>query len=320
MRVILIAQCLVPAAVVVALLLARPSSWLTAALQLGAALLLLTALARVGLWLFPPWWTPWAFAGAGIVATAWSLRRLAPRSMMPSGVLAWSGSGMAALVAVGSCVVLVRSAHAGTPPPGDVVDLELPFASGHYMVVNGGAWEPMNAHRESARSPDPRFLPWRGNGWAVDLVEVDALGRRSTGMLPSDPDAYRIYGRELIAPCGGVVVMAVDGLPDMPVPEYDRTNLAGNHVVLACRGVHVVMAHLRTGSVDVREGDAVVAGQPLAEIGNSGGTGEPHLHLHVQRPGPPGLPLGGDPVPARIAGRFLVRGDRLSGTDPGSGS
>ena len=100
------------------------------------------------------------------------------------------------------------------------------------------------------------------------------------------------------------------------VTEYDRANLAGNHVALECGEVHVVMAHLKTGSVQVGQGDEVVVGQPLAEIGNSGGTGEPHLHLHVQRPGPPGLPLGGDPVPARIGGRFLVRGDQLDGDRP----
>jgi len=320
MRLIFIAQCLIPAGVLVALLLAPARSWLASATLLGTAMLVLAALARVGLWLFPPWWTPWACALVGLLVWAWRLAQQAPRTGLPSGILALSTTGAMVVVAAGALVVLVRAADAASPPPGEIVDLEIPFASGRYLVVNGGSWEVMNAHRESARSPDPRFLPWRGNGWAVDFVEVDALGRRAFGVLPPDPDAYRIYRRKLTAPCTGQVVIVMDGLPDMPIPEYDRTNLAGNHIVMACGGVHVVMAHLRRGSVRVRGGDDVEVGQPLAEVGNSGGTGEPHLHLHVQRPGPPGLPLGGDPVPARIGGRFLVRGDRLEAPRTGGGS
>ena len=44
---------------------------------------------------------------------------------------------------------------------------------------------------------------------------------------------------------------------------------------------------------------------------NSGNTGEPHLHVHAQRPGPAGAPLGGDPLPILFGGRFPVRGDRI---------
>ncbi len=42
-----------------------------------------------------------------------------------------------------------------------------------------------------------------------------------------------------------------------------------------------------------------------------GNTGEPHLHIHAQWPGPPGAPLGGDPLPISFDGRFLVRGVRI---------
>ncbi|HSG48515.1 MAG TPA: M23 family metallopeptidase [Longimicrobiales bacterium] len=318
MRLILLGQCFALVGIVAGFFLVGARSWLAALVQSVAALLLLAAAARVGLWLFPPWWAPWAFALAGASVLAWRLARRAPLTRLPSGRAGWSGVALAALAGTGACVVLVRAAQSGDFPPGESVDLAVPFAAGRYLVVNGGAWEVTNAHRESARSSDPRFLPWRGNGWAVDLVEVDALGRRSSGFLPVDPGAYRIYGRELVAPCAGTILIARDGMPDMPVPEYDRANLAGNHVVMGCGDVHVVLAHLRTGSVRVREGDTVAVGQPLAQVGNSGGTGEPHLHLHVQHPGPPGQPLGGVPVPMRIGGRFLVRGDRFVGSLSGA--
>jgi murein DD-endopeptidase MepM/ murein hydrolase activator NlpD len=61
----------------------------------------------------------------------------------------------------------------------------------------------------------------------------------------------------------------------------------------------------------VRADERVVAGQLLAQVGNSGGTDEAHLHIHVQRAGTPDAPMSGEPLPALFFGRFLVRGDRL---------
>jgi hypothetical protein len=46
-------------------------------------------------------------------------------------------------------------------------------------------------------------------------------------------------------------------------------------------------------------------------VGNSGNTGEPHLHVHAQRPGSASAPLGGAPLQILFDGRFPVRGDRI---------
>ncbi len=56
---------------------------------------------------------------------------------------------------------------------------------------------------------------------------------------------------------------------------------------------------------------AVQFAVPLVWVGNSGNTGEPHLHIHAQGIGPVGAPLGGDPRPVNFNGRFAVRGDRI---------
>jgi murein DD-endopeptidase MepM/ murein hydrolase activator NlpD len=61
----------------------------------------------------------------------------------------------------------------------------------------------------------------------------------------------------------------------------------------------------------MRVGSAVAVGDWLGSVGNSGNTGEPHLHVHAQRPGPEGTPLGGDPLPILFYGRYLVRNDRV---------
>lgn len=97
----------------------------------------------------------------------------------------------------------------------------------------------------------------------------------------------------------------------MPVPVADERVMAGNHVVLQCGEVQVLLAHMRQGSVAVREGQLVETGQKLGEVGNSGNTATPHLHIHAQRPGSAEAPFDADPLPLRIEGRYLVRGDRL---------
>jgi len=42
------------------------------------------------------------------------------------------------------------------------------------------------------------------------------------------------------------------------------------------------MAHLSPGSIQVKVGDHVTVGQPIAKVGNSGNTSEPHLHIQAQ--------------------------------------
>ncbi|MFE4666002.1 M23 family metallopeptidase [Streptomyces sp. NPDC056716] len=68
--------------------------------------------------------------------------------------------------------------------------------------------------------------------------------------------------------------------------------ILGNHLVLDLGDGHYALyAHLKQGSVTVREGDRVRAGEPLAHCGNSGNSTEPHLHFQLMD--------GPDPVAAR---------------------
>jgi murein DD-endopeptidase MepM/ murein hydrolase activator NlpD len=104
------------------------------------------------------------------------------------------------------------------------------------------------------------------------------------------------------------VLVAVDGLADLAPPRRDAENLAGNHVVLDCLGAKVVLAHLGEGSVSVSPGQLVSTQTRLGQVGNSGNTSEPHLHLHVERGGAPNAILDGKGVPFTLDGRYLVRG------------
>ena len=62
--------------------------------------------------------------------------------------------------------------------------------------------------------------------------------------------------------------------------------------------------------IDVAGSIARIA-QKIAEVGNSGGADESHLHIHAQRSGAADAPMSGDPLPARFDRHFLMRGDRI---------
>lgn len=138
------------------------------------------------------------------------------------------------------------------------------------------------------------------------MVELDALGLRAHGIYPTVLERYVIFGRTVHSPCDGTVTTMVDGLPDQVPPAMDRNNPAGNHLVIACQDVNVLLAHLHAGSIVVRSGDRVTRGQPLGRVGNSGNTSEPHLHIHAVRAGS-GDGLTGDGVPILFDGTFAVR-------------
>ena len=133
-------------------------------------------------------------------------------------------------------------------------------------MTNGGSDISTNAHLRTLDSSEPRFCAWRGQSYGVDIVTVDALGLRAHGVQPRDPSAYRIYGARVLAPCGGQAVIAVDGLPDMPVPEMDRDHLAGNHVMLRGAESDVLLGHVRPGSVRVRPCTKVAVGDDVVAV------------------------------------------------------
>jgi hypothetical protein len=311
MNILFIAQVALPVALILWMALAPPRSASGFVIQFASSAACLWAAAWLGIWLVPPWWAPWAF-GAGLLAAAGqALRQRRPlASTLPATPGAWAVAVVFTVLGVTSAYGIHIAWHSRTVPPA-VVNLAFPLAAGRYLVVNGGSGSSTNAHLETLDASEPRFREWRGQSYGVDLVQLDRLGLRAEGLQPADPRAYRIYGARVLAPCAGRVLLAVDGLPDMRVPEIDREHMAGNHVLLRCAEADILLGHLSPGSVQVRVGDAVATGFWLGAVGNSGNTGEPHLHVHAQRPGPAGTPIGGDPLPVVFDGHYPVRGDRI---------
>lgn len=280
--------------------------------QVFGSFVALAFMALQGIWLLPPWWAPYLFAIALCVAAWLGWRRIHPISSATPGTWgAWIVVVLFMALGAASTFGTVIAVQSRSNMTAGIVNLTFPLERGDYLVVNGGSNSSTNAHLETLDPEVPRYRAWRGQSYGVDLVALGRFGLRVRGVQPVDPRAYVIYGARVLAPCAGHVIIAVDGLPDMQVPEVDRDHLAGNHVMLRCAGADVLLGHLQPGSVQVHVGAQVGVGNWLGSVGNSGNTGEPHLHIHAQGPGSAKAPLGGDPRPIQFNGHFPVRGDRI---------
>ncbi|WP_420454906.1 M23 family metallopeptidase [Rubrivirga sp.] len=145
----------------------------------------------------------------------------------------------------------------------------LPF-EGEWFVTWGGRSVLDNYH---AVASDQRF--------AYDFLVVRD-GQTHVGD-PAQNESYFCFGRPVLAPGGGVVVDAADGVADNVPGQLNAEQPLGNHVVIDHgSGEFSFLVHLQRGSVAVEPGQRVEPGEPLGQCGNSGHSSEPHLHYHLQ--------------------------------------
>jgi hypothetical protein len=178
-------------------------------------------------------------------------------------------------------------------PPAGAVVLDLPFR---------GSWRVENS--PARRVPSHGTYAF-GTSHAIDFVAVNDAGRsapRSWRSLVATelPEVFTGFGQPILAPLSGTVTAVLDGEPDhegrrsqltlvpymLGQPERIRKGIAavaGNYVVIAAgaSGPFVLLAHLRQGTVRVRPGQPVEAGDPVGQCGNSGNSTEPHVHVQV---------------------------------------
>ena len=203
---------------------------------------------------------------------------------------------------------LVQGMPTDEPAPSSYLDhqtraaLRLPF-EGEWTVFWGGRSVEENYH---AAYVDQRF--------AMDVVIVrDGSTHTGDGGKNSD---YHCFGQPVLAPGDGVVVAALDGVPDNAPGVFDDEGPLGNYVVIDHgTGEYSFLAHLRQGSVTVQPGQRVSAGDAIGECGNSGRSSEPHLHFHLQDSPEFGV---GEGMPAQFLdywadGELVERGEPVQG-------
>jgi murein DD-endopeptidase MepM/ murein hydrolase activator NlpD len=200
---------------------------------------------------------------------------------------AWAGPTGLVLLAAGMALYF-RVGTVRRPP----VEVDAPV-TGRWLAVNSPA-DKVPSHGLHAY----------GQTYAIDidLVHEPTEGSRpefGAGPAFRPPEEFPAFGRPVLAPADATVVrahgrerdhrsrsswpsllylLAEGSLRELTGPS----RVLGNHVVLDLGGVYAVFAHLRRGSLRVARGQRVVAGEQVAECGNSGNSTEPHLHFRLQ--------------------------------------
>ena len=210
--------------------------------------------------------------------------------------LVLAASGLALLGVVG------RSILVGYRCPQDHVELHSPFRDGTWLVMSGGGSLLINSHNV------------RNQLYGMDIVGVNSIGKIVDGWLPYSEklEDYPGFGAELRSPCDGIVLRVEDGNEDLPPGQLPPRNTAGNLVLLGYGRCKILMGHMKQGSVRVHEGEAVSRGQLLGQLGNSGYSTYPHLHISFAVGGTDKGLYDGSGIAATFDGRFLVRNSFLS--------
>ena len=159
-----------------------------------------------------------------------------------------------------------------------------------HAPLQGQGWIANNAlgaydHRRAFVPADGRMRI--AQRFAIDWMRLGSDGRAFHDDAKSNNNFYG-YGAQVLAVADARVSDLRDGVPDN-VGASERSNrvvtvdsAVGNYVILDLgRGRFAVYAHLQPGTLKVKLGDHVSAGQPLALLGNSGNSDAPHLHFQL---------------------------------------
>jgi murein DD-endopeptidase MepM/ murein hydrolase activator NlpD len=120
---------------------------------------------------------------------------------------------------------------------------------------------------------------WR-HAWDFVKTGSEGVTYREQGFRLTD---YLCYGKPVYASGFGVVEHLIDGIPDNSPGDANTRHNWGNAIIIRHDyGLYTKYAHLKPGSLKVRIGDYVAAGQEIAQTGSSGRSPEPHLHFQFQ--------------------------------------
>ena len=148
--------------------------------------------------------------------------------------------------------------------------LILPFKD-EWTVIWGGDTKELNYHIESEAQKN-----------AFDMVITNDKGNSYNTDGKTNKDYYA-FGKDLIAPCDGEVVLVVDGVKDNVPGILNPVYVPGNTVIIKTQNnEYLFFAHFKQHSIVVKQGQRVKQGQLLGLCGNSGNSSEPHLHFHIQ--------------------------------------
>ncbi len=175
---------------------------------------------------------------------------------------------------------------------------QMPVAEG-WLVFWGGTNEFINYH-----------YIYEQQRYAYDLVlQEDWQSFKGTGEQNED---YYAFGKDIVAPLEGKVVKVQDWVEDNVPGVMNEAIPEGNCVVIEHKHEeYSMLAHMKKGSILVREGDSVEQGQVIGQCGNSGNSSEAHLHFQVTD----SLDFySGKSIRIRLKGNEPIQGETVSHT------
>jgi murein DD-endopeptidase len=163
--------------------------------------------------------------------------------------------------------------------------LHAPLRGASWIAFNAFSNGASNDHRRAFNAVDGRI--YDAQRFAIDWGRLGPDGRLFHGDSKSNANFYG-YGAEVLAVADGRISDLNDKFPDN-VGSNERAkrvitldNALGNSVTIDLGNGHfAVYGHLQPGSLKVKLGDTVKAGQALALLGNSGNSDAPHLHFEL---------------------------------------
>lgn len=164
----------------------------------------------------------------------------------------------------------------------EAVEIRPPLTGDGWMNANGSG-PIICAHRYAPQATNGRLRS--PEHFAIDFIKLNPQGFAYADGSQNNA-SYFGYGQDVVSVAAGRVVEVSDGAPDQVplhlVPPSEATQYTGNHVTVAIGdGKYALYAHLAPGSVAVKKGQKVVAGQLLGKLGSSGNSDAPHLHFQV---------------------------------------
>lgn len=155
-------------------------------------------------------------------------------------------------------------------PERNTTKLILPFKE-EWTVFWGGDTKELNYHVEHEAQKN-----------AFDILITGSNGKSYKNDGKTNEDYYA-FGKQLIAPCDGEIVLVVDGVKDNVPGVLNPIYVPGNTVIIkTVNNEYLFFAHFKQHSIVVKQGQKVKQGQLLGLCGNSGNSSEPHLHFHIQ--------------------------------------
>ena len=143
-------------------------------------------------------------------------------------------------------------------------------------TIQGGANEQEQSQETELSQAEQDIQNVKNTTTFIKPVEgtiSSTYGRRetATGSVPKDHT-----GTDIAAPLGTKIKSATDGEIVLVSEEGDY----GKHIKVQIGEVSIIYAHCN--QLYVNQGDKVVQGQEIAEVGSTGNSTGPHLHFEIR--------------------------------------